>query len=216
MELITLIAKTHSLQLDTVIIPKTRGGYPEVTVKQLIEGILQTKNLKELAELWGFKYNTLKIHFLKKVKPLFPDKKNNSSWKRHLLTSIELKECSGCLQVLPLESFGKASCSKDNIRSVCKTCASEYQKTYKQENRGKFVEYQASRDAAKISRTPSWADKEKIKEIYKNCPEGYEVDHIIPLQGKLVSGLHIETNLQYLTKESNSRKGNRFDPGTFK
>lgn len=57
---------------------------------------------------------------------------------------------------------------------------------------------------------PKWADKEKIKEIYMNRPEGYHVDHIIPLRGKLVSGLHTQDNLQYLTISENSRKNNKF------
>jgi|TARA_R110002051_G_C8429675_1_gene453258 hypothetical protein len=63
--------------------------------------------------------------------------------------------------------------------------------------------------AKKLQSTPSWSDLEKIKEIYINCPKNYEVDHIIPLQGKIVSGLHIPDNLQYLTIEENRRKGNR-------
>ncbi len=50
----------------------------------------------------------------------------------------------------------------------------------------------------------------KIKRFYENCPKGYEVDHIIPLQGKTVSGFHILENLQYLTKEENCKKGNRY------
>ena len=51
------------------------------------------------------------------------------------------------------------------------------------------------------------ADKQKIKEIYLNCPAGYEVDHIVPLS---LGGLHHEDNLQYLTIEENRRKGNRW------
>jgi hypothetical protein len=57
---------------------------------------------------------------------------------------------------------------------------------------------------------PKWADKEKIKEIYMNRPESYHVDHIIPLRGKLVSGLHVSENLQYLTISENSKKRNKF------
>jgi len=57
---------------------------------------------------------------------------------------------------------------------------------------------------------PIWANKEKIKDMYMNKPEGYHVDHIIPLRGKLVSGLHIESNLQYLTLIENSSKNNKF------
>lgn len=51
-----------------------------------------------------------------------------------------------------------------------------------------------------------------IKEIYTNCPEGMHVDHIIPLQGVLVSGLHVDTNLQYLSVKDNIIKSNNFLP----
>jgi 5-methylcytosine-specific restriction endonuclease McrA len=57
---------------------------------------------------------------------------------------------------------------------------------------------------------PLWSETEEIREFYKNCPEGHHVDHIIPLKGKIVSGLHVISNLQYLTAEENMKKGNRF------
>ena len=52
--------------------------------------------------------------------------------------------------------------------------------------------------------------KEMITKFYKNCPKGYEVDHIIPLCSKNVSGLHIPENLQYLKAEINRTKNNKF------
>ena len=59
-------------------------------------------------------------------------------------------------------------------------------------------------------RMPIWADQEKIDEMYRNKPDGYEIDHIIPLSGKTVSGLHVHNNLQYLPKQENRLKSNRF------
>lgn len=65
--------------------------------------------------------------------------------------------------------------------------------------------------AEKLKRMPAWADKEAIAEFYRNCPPGYHVDHIIPLRGKTVSGLHVIENLQYLPAKENLRKSNKFD-----
>ena len=57
---------------------------------------------------------------------------------------------------------------------------------------------------------PIWANREAIQRFYEMRPEGMQVDHVIPLHGKLVSGLHVETNLQYLPGVENNRKGNRY------
>jgi hypothetical protein len=62
----------------------------------------------------------------------------------------------------------------------------------------------------KTKQMPLWANKDTIKQIYINKPNGCEVDHIIPLKGKLVSGLHVENNLQYLTIAENRSKHNKF------
>jgi hypothetical protein len=47
---------------------------------------------------------------------------------------------------------------------------------------------------------PAWADRKAIDAIYLKAQQtGMHVDHIIPLKGKIVSGLHVEGNLQLLT-----------------
>lgn len=58
--------------------------------------------------------------------------------------------------------------------------------------------------------TPKWINIESICEFYANCPKGYHVDHIIPLNGENVSGLHVAWNLQYLPAKENIKKSNKY------
>lgn len=59
--------------------------------------------------------------------------------------------------------------------------------------------------------TPAWANRQRIAEIYKEAgAKGLHVDHAIPLKGKFVCGLHVETNLQLMTPAENLKKGNRY------
>ena len=69
--------------------------------------------------------------------------------------------------------------------------------------------------ALKLQACPVWVDRAEIAEIYANCPEGYHVDHEVPLNHPLVCGLHVPANLQYLPAFDNLSKGNRFDPETY-
>lgn len=67
----------------------------------------------------------------------------------------------------------------------------------------------ARRSRMKVA-TPRWADIGAIRKFYEACPAGMHVDHVIPLKGKLISGLHVLENLQYLPAQENQRKLNRF------
>lgn len=74
------------------------------------------------------------------------------------------------------------------------------------------------RRAKKLQRTPPWANMRAILVFYEEAARltaetgaPHHVDHVIPLQGRLVSGLHVETNMQILTGVDNIRKRNRFE-----
>lgn len=97
---------------------------------------------------------------------------------------------------------------RDRINKICS-------KAWRKANTEKTSSYVAKRRADKLQRTPKWADLKAISEFYANRPEGYHVDHIIPLCGELVSGLHVLENLQYLPASENCSKSNNFDPDSF-
>ena len=74
----------------------------------------------------------------------------------------------------------------------------------------------ARRRARKLQATPAWADRTAIRGIYEAAAMlGMQVDHIIPLNHHLVSGLHVPANLQLLTASENYRKSNKFAQEAF-
>ena len=88
------------------------------------------------------------------------------------------------------------------------------------ENTDKRAATEAKRKAIKKQACPPWADLSEIEKFYtqarvltETTGEEHHVDHIVPLQGRKVCGLHVETNLQVLTATENIRKGNRFKVG---
>jgi hypothetical protein len=95
----------------------------------------------------------------------------------------------------------------------------EREKLYAKQNPALFAYKTRLRKAAKLQRTPGWLTEDDywlIKEAYdlaalrtKMFGFKWSVDHIIPLRGKTVSGLHIPSNLQVIPLSQNSSKGNR-------
>jgi len=77
------------------------------------------------------------------------------------------------------------------------------------DNKSYYKHKSNKRRAKLLQAIPKFANIDKIKEIYKNCPKGYHVDHIIPLNNPIVCGLHVEWNLQYLSAKENCSKGNK-------
>jgi hypothetical protein len=98
----------------------------------------------------------------------------------------------------------------------------QYGKEYYNNNKAQSFAKSARRRATKLQRTPKWIKDvfiDEIKIIYKRAQiikafteEVWHVDHIVPLQGKKVSGLHVPWNLQLLPAEENLSKGNKFSP----
>ena len=154
--------------------------------------------------------------------------------------NVTEKVCSVCNCSKSLDDFYKQISGKFGVTSRCKPCLleankkhhkPEKQKEYTENWRNKDTNRQRALESSRIWRknnlqydafraatyratkkhqTPVWADLNKIKQIYLDCPSGYHVDHIIPLRGVSASGLHIETNLQYLPAKENLSKRNLY------
>ena len=101
--------------------------------------------------------------------------------------------------------------SRDSYYTRNKERINSVGREWSKNNKGKKRAALARRRASKSLQTPPWSEKYLIREFYINCPKGCHVDHIIPLRGKNVRGLHVISNLQYLTAEDNLRKGNKHE-----
>ena len=107
----------------------------------------------------------------------------------------------------------KASAKKSNREKY-----NAYGRKWSKNNRPKRNALMAKRKADKLLRTPKWLTLEDlyaIVKLYKLAREKsqffgvqHHVDHIVPLCGEFVSGLHVPWNLQILTAEENMKKGN--------
>ena len=96
----------------------------------------------------------------------------------------------------------------------------EYQRERYKKNPATYIQAARNRELALGDRTPSWRNQEKINEIYRTAAEvsaetgiPHHVDHVIPLKGRNVSGLHHQDNLLIVPGTENLSKGNRFEPG---
>jgi 5-methylcytosine-specific restriction endonuclease McrA len=89
-------------------------------------------------------------------------------------------------------------------------------KAYHEANPHVMAEVCRRRQAKLLKATPAWANVQAMQAVYEEAKRleaetgiPHEVDHVVPLQGRLVSGLHCETNLRVLPRSDNRRKGNR-------
>ena len=95
------------------------------------------------------------------------------------------------------------------------------EKRWRESNPDKRSANEAKRRASKLNATPPWLTDEQcahMQRTYRLCAvisaatgQKYHVDHIVPLQGKNVCGLHVPWNLRVIPAKLNLEKGNKHD-----
>jgi 5-methylcytosine-specific restriction endonuclease McrA len=133
-----------------------------------------------------------------------------------------MKQCTRCKEYKELSEFFKDRSSRDGLYYFCRICNSLNTKKHYKNNKLKYDVRDAKRRADKMQRTPRWIKDVFVKEIFiiynraklikKFTGESWHVDHIVPLKGEKVSGLHVPWNLQLLPAAENLAKSNKFSP----
>ena len=115
------------------------------------------------------------------------------------------------------EILEKQSDYRKENKELCNYRVADWAKRNKSARRATY----SKRRGIKLKATPPWLTDDmqaEIKEIYQLAEDAhlvsgefYHVDHIVPLQGEDVCGLHVPWNLQVIPFDLNLSKGNRYN-----
>jgi hypothetical protein len=199
-EFTDLIVHKYSLE-PTKLLKKKIRRLPGYNLYELIEALICNDTVDLAASSLGYTGNPIKQSIRQELHSIFPpqgtwdSKGGKSSWQSMLLKDTGYKKCTNCLKIYTLDQFYSNTSRYDKLDCYCKYCSISKSKLRKS-----YIKL----------RTPIWANLYDIDKFYINCPKDYHVDHIIPLQGDIVSGLHVLNNLQYLKASDNLSKSNKY------
>jgi hypothetical protein len=139
---------------------------------------------------------------------------SNRSWyERNRTKKLADDKCRRELNLQKFLERERMSYARNRASALAKNAK------WRESNRPTIAAYAAKRRSAKAERTPPWLSVEQHELILKFHIEASEltaatgvlhhVDHVVPLRGKTVSGLHVPWNMQILTATDNLKKNNR-------
>ena len=184
-------------------------GVPSTTTLSMVKQNVSIVYKKAYADLLRDKPSAVRVSVYllylagfkksKEIRPLIEFPTYSKSWDGHYDSTIE----------------GRVQYRTDNKEHIQK-----YMQNYQKNKSDKIAYISAKRRASKIKATPCWltnSDTTLIQKYYTEAKqlqeatgEKFHVDHIIPLQGKNVCGLHVPWNLQVLPAKDNLTKSNKF------
>ncbi len=214
---IEILDKLNKFWEDDSQILKTK----KISLGDLIFALLSTTNLIQAAGLIGISSSAMEKGLIR----VFPNRLIGSRWSAHLGLLVSKKKCCKCLKYRSIEEFTVATKTPTGKRYECKNCFKELCSAYHiihKEKRNKesknYYEFCPSKNIARnakrrarlLNAVVPWSEMKEIEKFFKYRQKGYHVDHVIPLCHNMVCGLHVLSNLQYLTSLDNLRKANKF------
>jgi len=141
----------------------------------------------------------------------FARRKSKRAARRELLQSTP-RACPRCERVLSESDFRCTPRTKHP--QWCVRCRYNAYRNLRSKKSGRLLEISARRHLAERRQRPKWADGKKLRQVYayarflRDCGVNCEVDHIVPLRGELVCGLHTPENLRVAMSRENRAKSN--------
>lgn len=183
-----------------------------ITKEQLLNALCQVE--QHPADYLGrnrVAFNTLLTKIFKLQKP------KSVAYQSYFLHLSKLKQCNKCKEVKLIEEFFTDNARWDKLTYTCKKCNKEYNKNNIENVRQNKKRYKLSI----LVNTPTWLTEsmkididllyQEARNKSKKEQKQYDVDHIIPLKGVNVCGLHVPWNLQILEHIENIKKGNKYE-----
>jgi hypothetical protein len=227
-----MLNTTEYKQFITTLLSGNKFTYKKVDCTELlIDALIQFKSPIE-------KYTKIPTHSLiPGYKIIFKSnilisKPKGVAVRNWILHLYDYSYCSYCNNPKSKNSFSSNTSKWNNVAYICIDCISkkskihkdansDYYKLYQVDNADKFAAASSKRRATEIQATPKWLSYQQIKEINefytlaktlnKQSGINYHVDHIVPLNGTNICGLHVPWNLQILTANENLHKSNKYE-----